>query len=272
MYALVNNETKIVQTASHKRLVMLISFALLVGCLAAGVAVSYYVRDSTRRWFQDCLSKDMEQIIPHWTNAELDQELYKLSRWGEFNSSEFKSFVAHQIRGLDLSYNASFHFLEAGVGVGAFAREILHVYPNSTGVGFDLEAEAVAIAALVLPAQRMQVFVGNMLDLFHLESDTFDYVFIPGSICYLHSLIEVKSALMQLTRLLRSGGGLCASMIASPSSDTGSCNTRIPKSIWSTIDLLSLVTMEEMDDWELPHSFGRYAVCLRKHGIGNSKW
>ena len=266
MYTSIISENKtITYTAKQKRLVAITCFVFLLILLIACVTISNYVRDSTRRWFRGCLSEEIEHNITRWTNAEMDEELYKLSRWTEFNPRQFKSFVAHQIKGLDLSYNESFHFLEVGVGVGAFAREILNVYPNSTGVGFDLEAEAVAIAALVLPAKRMQVFVGDMLDLSHLGSETFDHVFIPGSICYLHSLIEVKSALVQFTRVLKPGGGLCASMIASSTSNTGSCNTRIPKFIWSTLEFLKLVTLENMDDWKLPHSFGRYSVCLRKH-------
>jgi ubiquinone/menaquinone biosynthesis C-methylase UbiE len=104
-----------------------------------------------------------------------------------------------------------------------------------------------------------------MLDLSnYVESDTFDHVFVPGTLCYLHSLIEVKEALQQFIRVLRTGGGLCISMLPSTTSETGSCNTRIPKTVWKNLDLLHLVTMEEMDDWNLPHSMGRYAVCLRK--------
>jgi SAM-dependent methyltransferase len=267
MYSPVNLENEPIpqQPREKQRLTMLISLALLIGGLIIGAAVSNYVRDSTRRWFKECLSLDLEHNISHWTNADLDRKLYKLSRWEEFTSIQFKSFVAHQILGLGLSYNETFHFLEAGVGVGAFAREILHVYPNSTGIGFDIEEEAVAIANLVLPQDRMQVFVCDMLDLSHLESDSFNYVLIPGSLCYLHSLIDVKSALKQLTRVLKPGGGLCASMLASATSNTGSCNVRIPKTIWKTLDQLKLITLEEMDDWGLPHSSGRYAVCLRKH-------
>ena len=87
---------------------------------------------------------------------------------------------------------------------------------------------------------------------------------MPGSLCYLHSMDDVLSSLAEMARVLKSGGGLCASMLASRTSDTGSCNIRIPKHIWHNRPGLTLVSMQEMDDWGLPHSSGRYAVCLRK--------
>ena len=240
------------------------AFAILFIGLIIGSSVYTYARDSTRRWFRSCLSQELENNITQWSDEHLNKELYKLSRWDGFNSSQFKSFVAHQISGINLSRNDSFRFLEAGVGVGAFSREILNTYPNSVGVGFDLEVEAVQIASVVLPHNRVQLFVGDMTDLSQLESETFDYVLVPGSLCYLHSLADIKRALQEFTRVLRPKGGLCASMLASTTSDTGSCNSRIPKSMWLTLDYLHILTMEEMDDWGLPHSFGRYAVCLEK--------
>ena len=239
-------------------------FGLFMMALIVGYGVYNYTRDSTRRWFRGCISKDMEPTIRQWSESDLDKHLYKLSRWEEFNASEFKKFVTHQISPLNLSFHERFHFLEAGVGVGAFAREILHNYPNSTGVGFDLEDEAVAIASLVLPPKRMKVFVGNMLDLSFLEPETFDYILMPGSLCYLHSLLDVKITLQQMARILKMHGGLCASMLASATSNTGSCNTRIPKSFWWHLDGWKVIATQKMDDWGLPHSFGRYAVCLRK--------
>jgi SAM-dependent methyltransferase len=257
------NEPLLKKIIEKKREIMLTSLVICGFIICS--CVYTYASDSTRRWFRGCLSKELQQNVTLWTDSDLDRELYKYSRWDGFTPSEFKSFVFHQIHGLNLSSSESFHFLEAGVGVGAFAREILHMYPNSTGMGFDLEAEAVAIATLVLPHSRMQLFVGNMLDLSrYLEPDTFDHVLVPGSLCYLHNLMDVKNALQQFTAVLKTGGGLCASMLASTTSDTGSCNIRIPKSIWETLNQLQLVSMEEMDDWRLPHSGGRYAVCLRK--------
>ena len=228
--------------------------------------VREYIRNGTRRWFSDDLP-DPDRIR-HWTQHELDQSLYKLSRWDGFDPEQFRSFVEHQINGLDIKNTSEkFHFLEVGVGVGAFARHILQKYPYSTGMGLDLEPRAVAIATEILPRDRITLHVANMLEI-PSAAESFDYVLIPGSLCYLHSLDDVRAALTEFTRVLKPGGGLCASMLASSTSEMGSCNIRIPKSIftrecWSAFGL-NMVTIEEMEDWKLPHAFGRYSTCLRK--------
>jgi ubiquinone/menaquinone biosynthesis C-methylase UbiE len=80
------------------------------------------------------------------------------------------------------------------MGVGAFARRILQLYPGASGHGIDLEAEAVTIAARVLPRARMNVSVGTMVDL-RFESRSFDYVFVPGCLCYLRTLDQVETFL-----------------------------------------------------------------------------
>ncbi len=37
--------------------------------------------------------------------------------------------------------------LDAGCGEGLFTREIAHRYPNAQVVGFDVDAQAIAVAA-----------------------------------------------------------------------------------------------------------------------------
>jgi SAM-dependent methyltransferase len=235
-----------------------------------GIWLKAYIHDSTRRWF-----RSGAQSRPMCAEPQcVDEELHKQSRWTEFNATQFQRFVAHQIQPLQLKRDASFRFLEAGVGVGAFARVILRAYPNATGVGFDLEPEAIAIAKTMLPRDRMRVFVGDMRSFALPENETalFDHVFVPGALCYLHSLDEIHTALERLTRALRPGGGLCASMLASMRSNMGSCNTRIPKAMWLSHKRvggmlqgpLTLLSMQDMDTWHLPHALGRYAVCIRK--------
>jgi SAM-dependent methyltransferase len=225
-----------------------------------------HIRNNTRRWFSDDLPD--AEVVRHWTEAEKDHSLYKLSRWEEFSPAQFRSFVAHQIRGLHINREKQFYFLEVGVGVGAFARNILQTFPNSTGMGIDLEPQAISVAAYILPRDRILLSVANMVKI-PANSGSFDYVLVPGSLCYLHSLDEVRSALSEFSRVLKSGGGMCASMLASATSDMGSCNVRIPKSIWSFECRhsfgLTVITMEEMNDWSLPHAFGRYATCLRRN-------
>ncbi len=241
---------------------------VVVSCVVVLCSVVYCIiehfMNNSQRWFADELPDPQELV--NWTKTEMDEKLFKLSRWTGFNSSQqYNLFVEHQINGLHLNNsNESFYFLEVGVGVGAFTRHILELFPLATGHGIDLEEKAIAIAAQVLPKNRVTLSVGNMMDT-NLRPGIFDYVFVPGALCYLHSLINVKFAISEFARVLKVGGGVCLSMIASDTSPTGTCVTRIPKSTFtSNRDKLCVVSMEEMDDWHLPHGMGRYATCLRK--------
>jgi len=242
------------------------AIAIMLTIAAVGtLLVREYIQNGTRRWFTSSLPNP--ESISQWTNDELDQRLYKLSRWDDFSPAQFQRFVEHQIKGLRLNEKDKFHFLEVGVGVGAFTRHILHKFPKSSGMGIDLESEVVAIAATILPSARMELHVSDMLKI-PVDANEFDYVFVPGSLCYLHSLDDVKAALTEFSRVLKPGGGLCASMLASATSDMGSCNIRISKSMWMLEGLhdygMVMVSMEEMNDWGLPHALGRYSTCMRK--------
>ena len=219
---------------------------------------------STNRWFSRDLP--LPEEVSRWSKTKLDQELFRLSRWENFAGiGQFKHFVHNQIRSLRLNKTDDFYFLEVGVGVGAFAREILSAYPMSKGYGIDVVPETIAIARAVLPKARMNLSTADMRSIAVLSSKTFDVIYVPGAICYLENMNQVSIAVAEFIRLLKVGGGLCLSMIASDISDMGSCNTRIPKSFWTNQNsLLKVVSIEEMDEWHLPHSFGRYAVCLRK--------
>ena len=244
------------------RRVTVVALCFVVLC-AVVYCIIEYAMSSSQRWFANELPDPKELV--NWTKTEMDEKLFKLSRWDGFNSSQYKLFVEHQINGLHLNNsNESFYFLEVGVGVGAFTRHILELFPLATGHGIDLEEKAIAIAAQVLPKNKVTLSVGNMMDT-NLRPGIFDYVFVPGAICYLHSLINVQFAISEFARVLKVGGGVCLSMIASDTSPTGTCVTRIPKSTFaSNRDKLCVVSMEEMDDWHLPHGMGRYATCLRK--------
>ncbi len=138
------------------------------------------------------------------------------------------------------------------------------MYPNSTGAGIDNVPRAIAIAEVVVPHDRMEVKVGDMRQVAYNDKE-FDVVFVPGALCYLLSMDEVKLAVSEFHRVLRPRGGMCISMLANATSPLGSCNTRIPESFW-TDDMASefrVWELDEMDDWHLPHSMGRYSVCLK---------
>ena len=212
-------------------------------------------------------------VVAQWNDTQLDQKLHGLSRWNNFSHSEWRAFVMAQIRPLRLDANATFHFLEVGMGVGAFSREILGAFPHATGHGFDLVPRAIEIASVVLPQAKMKVTVGDMVDI-HEPSESFDLVFVPGALCYLSSMDLVRTAVAGFSRVLRKDGGLCIHMIASENSPKGSCVVRIPKAFWTEDVLqkpfgLKLIAMEEMSSWGLEHALGRYAVCLRKVGGGD---
>ena len=226
------------------------------------ISVLYYYYRHTLLWFSSDLPTPTE--VQTWDTAKRFNSLYRLSRWEGFVSgNQFNRFVRSQI-----NRSSAFHFLEVGVGVGAFALEILKMFPKASGIGIDNAPHAIAIAKVVLPPGKMQVKLGDMRQIDAKPSE-FDVVFVPGAICYLLSLDEVREAVAEFHRVLKSGGSLCLSMIASDTSPMGSCNTRISKSFWTDTTnrlLFSVVLMDEMDHWHLPHSMGRYSVCLRKNG------
>jgi SAM-dependent methyltransferase len=220
----------------------------------------------TYDWFSADLPPPRE--VAAWSAAERYDRLFRLSRWDGFLSgAQFTRFVRDQLAPLALNRTARFRFLEVGVGVGAFASEVLRLYPRSEGVGVDVVPGAVAIAAAVLPPERMSVHVGDMraLPLAMIAAERlFDVVLVPGALCYLGHMHEVRAALAGCARVLRPGGGLCASMLASDTSSMGSCNVRIPQRFFRSLPDFALLRLDEMDDWRLPHAIGRYSVCLTR--------
>jgi SAM-dependent methyltransferase len=244
-----------------------VAVVLVMVCFTVATVITReYVHSGTRRWFTEDLPAP--DVIGNWTAAQLDARLHELSRWDGFTPLQFRSFVEHQILPLGMDANNTFRFMEIGVGVGAFARHVLQMFPLATGVGVDLERDVIAIAKRVLPRERMRLYVTDMAHLFMAHEGEFNYVFVPGALCYQHSLASVHLALREFTLIVRPGGGVCASMLASATSPMGSCNTRIPKEMWNGEQLAGLklrcLSLEDMDEWRLPHSMGRYSVCCRK--------
>ena len=231
---------------------VLVAFCSLVFLLYGG---------GTYKWFKDILPP--ASTVAKWSASELDNNLFRLSRWDSFlGHAQFHRFVVEQIKGLNLSRYDQFKYLEVGVGVGAFAREMMSMFPLSTCHGIDVVPEAIEIAKVVLPSTRSTLRVENMLDLDE-EDGEFDYVLVPGAVCYLDSMFEVREAVRGFLRVLKNGGGLCLSMIPADTNHMGSCNTAIPKSFWYS-PFVKVLSMDEMDDWNLPHAYGRYSTCMRK--------
>jgi len=242
-------------------------FTLLIISCSIGIFLIIIIlfQDQTISWFSEDLPSPAQ--VSAWSDDDIDKNLFKLSRWESFlGAAQFRRFVHNQILGLNLSSKDKFEYLEVGIGVGAFSREILRMFPAATGHGIDIVPGAIAIASVILPHNRINVSVGNMRKL-PFKNQAFDVVFVPGALCYLHTTSEVQQAVTEFSRVLRNSGGMCLSMLASNASDMGSCNVRIPKEYWHDVwhkTKLKVVSMDEMDSWNLPHSYGRYSTCLRK--------
>ena len=243
------------------------SVMMLAGCIYVGVSIHHAMH--TFVWFNTDLPSPEE--VAGWDEHTTKDTLYKLSRWNNFEDGEqFKQLVLRTLRPLGKNASDRFHFLEVGLGVGAFAREILDLFPLSTGVGTDIVPATIEIAKVVLPAKRMTVMVGDMQSI-ESAGSTFHVVFVPGALCLLFSMGNVRSAVDEFHRVLKPGGGVCISLMPTETSSAGACNTRIPKTFWSEEMVyrygFTILSMEDMDDWHLPHSMGRYSVCMQKPAV-----
>jgi ubiquinone/menaquinone biosynthesis C-methylase UbiE len=209
--------------------------------------------------------------VSQWSEQQIDENLYKMSKWGDYTKTEFDQYVDYQTGNMQFLRNKSneFLFLEVGVGVGAFSRRILRLFPRARGYGIDLEPRAIVVASQIFSneSQRMQLSVANMLDKMAFKDNYFDNVFVPGSLCYLHSVSEVKIAVSEFTRVLKTHGQMCISMLpkANTQSRMGSCNVRVPKSFFiSQCPDLRQISMQDIGEWPMGRKMGRYHVCLVK--------
>lgn len=244
--------------------VLVLSVICVVCGAIAIISDNYY--NHNFRWYNTDLPS-LEEIAT-WDEEKRHNTLFRLSRWESFKSGDqFRQMVQMQIKPLGLNATERFHFLELGVGVGAFSRIILQQFPLSSGVGIDIVPAAIEISKIVLPAHRMTTLVGDMKKI-DSKGSTFHVVFVPGALCLLFSMDQVRLAVAEIHRVLKPGGGLCISLMPSATSETGSCTVRIPKSFWfEEVAYLygsKILTIEDMDNWNLPHSMGRYHMCLRK--------
>ena len=154
-------------------------------------------------------------------------------------------------------------------------------------VGVDHAAKAIDIAGQILPKARAQVLVAGK---FHLSGGaaptltisslvtdmaalpplgTFDFIVAPGVLCYHRTLNVVRESMNQYMRMLKPGGGLCASILPENTDMLGSCSTYIPQDFWSSIPNFCWISTESMRSWLVDsHGFkslsGRYSMCGRK--------
>lgn len=214
-------------------------------------------------WFKTAVIPS--HIVGKWNETYKDEELHKLSRWDGFTASQWKAFVRHSYTPFHINPNETFRYLEIGVGVGAWSRILLSEFPNAIGEGLDLEPETLSVAQVVLPESRIKLQLMHMINVPQVYAGKqFDFVFIPGTLCYADDMYQIKYLLSELVnqRVLKKGGKLSATMLASATSQIGSCETRIPKGFWFNLLSYSVIKIEDMNDWELPHGLGRYAIFL----------
>ena len=232
-------------------------------CVVLVNFIYQFARWDVHGWFKTGVVS--VETVGQWSEAFKDENLHTLSRWDGFNASAWREFVAHSYDPLHIPYDRQFRYLEIGVGVGAWSRRFLDVFPNSTGDGLDLEANTVAIAKAILPLARMKVHLANMFSVREIHTNAlFNYVFIPGTLCYADNLNQVQRFMEDLItyHIIEIGGKISITMLASDHSETGSCVTRISKAFWKSLKGYTVIDIQEMDSWNLPHALGRYAVFI----------
>ena len=120
-------------------------------------------------------------------------------------------------------------------------------------------------ALTVQPLARMKVHLANMFSVREIHTNAlFNYVFIPGTLCYADNLNQVQRFMEDLItyHIIEIGGKISITMLASDHSETGSCVTRISKAFWKSLKGYTVIDIQEMDSWNLPHALGRYAVFI----------
>jgi SAM-dependent methyltransferase len=218
-----------------------------------------------KNWFDEILPEP--SVVKKWNNAQMDEKFHKLSHWTSFNSSQWLEWVDKSLHALEppLEKNKHFTFLEIGSGVGAFARVILSKYPKSRGAGVDLSQRAVNIANCVLPEDRMRSYVADARDMDMIPNFAFDYVIIPGVLCYLSNLYNVKLALLEMLTKVKNEASIAITML--PLENMGSCNVKIEPDFWTSPTMrglgLKLLKLDYCHNCGLSHAEGRYAVFLQ---------
>ncbi|CAF1395790.1 unnamed protein product [Adineta steineri] len=221
-----------------------------------------------QNWFQDALSNS--STVQQWSANELDDKLHHLSHWSHFNAQGWRNFVNNTIAKLDppMSPTKNFTFFELGVGVGAFSRRLLLQYPYAKGVGTDIVKNAVDIARIVLPSDRMKLYTVSDNDYSMIDNNTIDHIIASGVICYFPSLDSIENLMRELVRIAKPGASMCFTMIPFDAYGKVSCNIIILPSFWSENRIRSLgirvTSIQNMSEWNLPHSHNRYSVNLRK--------
>jgi SAM-dependent methyltransferase len=220
---------------------------------------------SVEEWFRHEASSFSPSEVRSWSEEMKDKKLHHLSGWSYASATTWIRYVQNTVFPLGILAGERFRFLEVGCGVGVFSRVLFKIFPHASGFGFDIEPRAISIARAVLPAERFDLIVSNMSS-FIVTEKAFDYIFIPGALCYLESLDLIEHTVRSLLKGLKCGGrGMCASMLPGVASKMGSCRSRVPESFWFALGV-TVIKMEDMAKWKSKDTiYHRYNVCVRKH-------
>ncbi|MSU55512.1 MAG: class I SAM-dependent methyltransferase [Candidatus Taylorbacteria bacterium] len=128
--------------------------------------------------------------------------LYDIGLW----LNGYKGAANFIVGKLPFSVNDSFKVLDAGCGSGLYSIAILKRFPNAQVVAFDLNQGMTEKMKNNLASHgfenRAQVFVGNVLENINTDERDFDLIITGGVLEY----VEIKQAVQNLTRYLRSSG------------------------------------------------------------------
>eukprot|EP00386_Alphamonas_edax_P010162 GDKI01033033.1.p1 GENE.GDKI01033033.1~~GDKI01033033.1.p1 ORF type:complete len:328 (-),score=105.37 GDKI01033033.1:202-1185(-) len=270
---------------------------LVIGVVAVLVCVGmfFYIRDQLRKprkgdvtrddtvdWFDEEAKKiNMTEVLA-WSEEEKDEKIHKISHWSGFNATDYKGFVKeHYEPFFPIPTDKKFAFLDLGGGVGAFSRRILIDFPESSGYLVDISPSAVGIAAQLLPKDRMQTYVNSVHKMKNIPSNSVNFVFSGGVLCYLEEWTDIMQTLMEVSRTLKVGGDFSASMLPYHKSGANSCHMdRVDPSIWFDRETiwsnwegkrfsmpgtgLHVLGVSEMDMWGFGHGYRRYCVYMKK--------
>ena len=128
--------------------------------------------------------------------------LYDIGLW----LNGYKGAANFIVSKLPFGVNDSFTVLDAGCGSGLYSIAVLKRFPNAQVVAFDLNRGMTEKMKNNLVRHgfesRTHVFVGNVLENINTDERDFDLIITGGVLEY----VEIKQAVQNLARYLRSGG------------------------------------------------------------------
>lgn len=216
-------------------------------------------------WFENALKPLLE--VATWNNSYLDSHLHELSRWEGLSAATWQSIVNRTYAPLHIPPNASFTYMEVGIGVGAWSRIFLKHFPGATLYGIDVQQQALQIADLVLPADRVTLQRLHMFDIpQQLVNKRFDYIIFPGVLCYAQGIAEIFWIIQGIAfnNVIKVAGRIAITFVPQYINDMGTCVTTVHPQFWLHLDYFRLIHSETTDHWGVLHMKGRYAVFLER--------